>query len=271
MSALNQFFINLFGPVWLKENRNDDENKKDEFKVKQIKAVERLHDPKKLKRAALEAPEWYVRSVAVGKLDEPNLLESIALNDGSQLVRRAAIQKTGGAEILEIVELADPTTKRIETAVNRLTDPKSLKIVACCALSPLARSLALKKIDDPDTLKRIALSDEDDGLRMAALEKLEDPAIIDIIEPLIAYFKRAPYENQRAIAERFKRVYRDLQSSGIKRKIKSLHIRKHTDHTSSEHTDMQSGGSCAESPEVHLDTFQHTDTSLIFDDLTKLE
>ena len=256
METLKQFFINLFGPVWLKENRDGDKH----FEEEQIKAVNALSFPEELKRAALEAPEWYVRAAAVKKLDDPETLKNLGLNDRSQRVRRAAIQKTGDPEILKIVELTDQDPKAIKTAVIRLNDPKSLKIVASCAQSKLARSLAIEKIDDPETLKLIALSDEDIELRDAALEKLDNSAIINIIKPLIAYFKRAPFDNQLVIAKRLKSVYRDIQQSGTKRKTKSLHAQKHSDHTSSEHTDMQSGGSCAESPEVHLDTYKHTDT-----------
>ena len=56
MGRFKQFFINRFGPVWLKENRDGGKY----FREEQIKAVSALSSSEELKRAALEATEWYV-------------------------------------------------------------------------------------------------------------------------------------------------------------------------------------------------------------------
>lgn len=65
MNVIKQMWINLFGPLWLKEYWFGDWEK---FRDRQLDAVKALDDPKKLKRATLESPEWRVRKAAVDRL-----------------------------------------------------------------------------------------------------------------------------------------------------------------------------------------------------------
>ena len=89
MGGFKQFFINRFGPVWLKENRDGGKH----FREEQIKAVSALSLSEELKRAALEAPEWYVRAAAVEKLDDRETLKTLALNDFNENIRFESVMK----------------------------------------------------------------------------------------------------------------------------------------------------------------------------------
>lgn len=100
MGYIRQFFINLFGPIWLRKNRNYEQF----FKLKQLAAIKVLSDPAELKRAALEAPEWYVRLAAVGKIADPEVLSIVALTDTNEDVLKATVDKLDDSELIRIFE-----------------------------------------------------------------------------------------------------------------------------------------------------------------------
>lgn len=85
--AIKLILHNLFSPTWKKNHLFGD---RDEFKRRQLAAVDALSDPKELKRAALEATDDEIRKVAVARIDDPEVLIAFALKDENEEVRRAA-------------------------------------------------------------------------------------------------------------------------------------------------------------------------------------
>lgn len=206
MEFLKQVWINIFGPIWLKEYWFGGWKK---FSDKQLAAIAELKDPAELKRAALEAPEWEVRAAAIKKIDDPAALWIAATNDWHGDVREAAIEKLFGSEISKAIDLEKwkyeanvriNSVGRIddqevliaavmndrhgdvrEAAVKKITDPEVLKIVALNDEEEYVRRAAVEKIDDPEILKMVLLNDEDEFVRIAAAKQIADPETIKII------------------------------------------------------------------------------------------
>lgn len=152
MGRIIRIWLNLLGFIWFMAFSREN---KDEFIRKQLAAVEALSDPEKLKRAALEAPEFRIRIAAIKKIDDPEILKTAALTDAWWFARKKAIEK--------------------------LNDPETLKFVALNEKIWHLRIAAIEKIDDPEVLQTVALRDEHEKVRLAAIEKISDPETLEAL------------------------------------------------------------------------------------------
>lgn len=77
MNIIQQFFINLFKPIWLRENSSGDRFK---FMERQFAAVKKIDDQARMGTAALNDGDENVRKAAAEKIDELELRISVLYN-----------------------------------------------------------------------------------------------------------------------------------------------------------------------------------------------
>lgn len=77
MGCIKQIWINLFGPIWLKECSSGNWKK---FRDRQLAAVEKINDEDVLKAVALNDGDENVREAGAEKIDELELRISVLYN-----------------------------------------------------------------------------------------------------------------------------------------------------------------------------------------------
>ena len=166
--------MGLFKPAWKNSNRE-----------KALKAIEKLTDQTKLERAALTAPDQFVRKEAAKKVINPNVLVQIVQNDHFDMVVDAALEQLSDAKSLAILVISGRSGRVQSAALKKITDQELLRdIVIILSADPEKisdpcgiRAEALEKITDQNALAQIARTAMHDRVKFEAACKLTDNAL----------------------------------------------------------------------------------------------